>query len=960
MATLLKQRAARMFALLLPLGVLALCSGEAQAAPQYNLSCIVCHQMPPLDSGTAKKNPYTGAVPGSHQGHASSSVNSCVVCHGTGVTSYTTGHRDKIIELNDSISYSRKAVGGFLNQTSVPPNPLGSCSAAACHSDGKGNLKATPAWGSTPFQAPGDCTQCHGVAPATGSHPVTGSKHASYFGTGTGACVNCHVDHTVDAKPFQHATSAGKRAIGVRFASGGTFSGTTCSSVYCHSNGKGTFSSPTWGGALDCTGCHGSATANGPAALSGKHANHVNNAAVLGTSYGCIECHSATVSSNSAIADFTKHVNGTVDVAGAHVGTETAGSTCATAYCHSDGKGTQKTVTWVQTTSLDCKGCHGSDAAPAFTSLAGEPNYANAGAGTARANTHQVHVSSATNCQNCHATTTTTGTAILAGAPHTNGTIDLAAGNGKSFTYAAASKTCSNISCHSGNGIIANVAPAVWGSSLGCNGCHGDSTTLTSNAHAKHVQGKGYACATCHAATVSGSTTIVTPANHGDGSVEVQGAAITNYTAATKTCSTATCHGGATPVWNNLATGACGSCHNALSTTGGVITSNGHNAHFNAAYGPALAANTTNSCAVCHVYTTDTSATHDNGSVDLNAGFNKTGTCTGCHNQSVTWTGGRIACESCHSTAGGALSVINGLTAPAKTLAASTGHGRSGINQACTACHDNTSSHISTALGTTKRLLPGLTGAANTECNYCHTNAAVVTPAHLNMQVHVGIGSTCAACHDPHGSNNANMVAAKVNNTAVSFGGTDFVNSTGTGVCQVCHTTTLYYKAGVAETNHPATGCLSCHAHNSASGTAFEPNTACDSCHGYPPVPRNTTTAVSFGFKGNWSSARFEDYSGGGGAHLVAAHIPKTARPSDGWLYCLPCHNGGATTHSKVIPIKSHLENVTVKIDPQYRFSNDVQASYTSAKLVTGANKTGSCFNVACHFQPTPKWSIEK
>jgi len=950
--------ALRLAALLLALGALLAFAQAAQAAPQYNLSCIACHQMPPLDSATAKKNPYTGAVPGNHQGHAAAQVASCVVCHGPGVTSYSTTHRSKTIALSDALGYSRKAVGGFLNQTSVPPSPLGSCSSVACHSDGKGHLAATPAWGSAPFAAPADCARCHGVAPATGNHPITGSKHAAYFGTGTGSCVKCHADHTVEAKPFGHASSAGHRAIGVQFAGGGSFAGTTCATLYCHSNGKGTFSTPTWGATLDCTGCHGSATLPGPAPLSGKHANHLNNAALLGTNYGCIECHSATVSSNTAIADFTKHADGSVEVAGAHVGSETAGSTCATSYCHSDGKGTQKSVTWVQTQTLDCKGCHGSDAAPAFASLAGEPNYANGGSGAIRANNHQVHVSGAADCQNCHASTTATGLAILAGAPHTNGSIDVVAGNGKSFTVAG--KTCSNVSCHSGNGIIASVAPATWGASLGCNGCHGDASSLATNAHAKHVQGKGYACATCHAATATGSTVILNPALHGDGIVEVAGASITGYTAATKSCATAACHGGSTPVWNNLATGGCGSCHAALSTTGGVIATNGHNAHFNAAYGPALAASTANSCAVCHLYTTDTAATHDNGSVDLAAGFAKVGTCTGCHAQSTNWTGGRVSCESCHSTAGGPLSVIGGLTAQDKTLSATAGHGKAGIGQACTACHDNGSAHISSALGTTTRLLPGLTGAANTECNYCHTNPAVVTPAHLNMQVHVGSGATCAACHDPHGTTNANEVRTSLNATTVAFGGTDFVNAQGTGVCQACHSATAYYKKGVAETNHPATGCLTCHAHNASSGTAFEPNRACDSCHGYPPAPRKVTTAVAFGVQGNWSSARFEDYSGGG-AHLVAGHIPKNARVSDGWLNCIPCHAGGAAAHAKIIPARSHVENVTVKVDPQYRFSNDVLISYTSAKMVSGGiNKTGSCFNVSCHMAQTPKWSIER
>jgi len=545
MATLWRgMSAARVLAWLLLLGASVLCASVAQAAPQYNYGCDYCHRMPPVDAATADKDPVTGAVPGSHQAHATASALSCAKCHGGQVLGYLTGHRDGVIDLSDDLGYSRKTAGVFLNQTSAPPAPLGNCSAAACHSDGKGHGKATPAWGSSAFQAPGDCSQCHGVAPATGSHPVSGSKHAAYFGTGTGSCLKCHADHPSEAKPFGHATSAGQRPIEVKFAGGGSFAAGNCSNLYCHSNGKGSFATPSWGASLDCTGCHGGATSTGAAALSGKHAKHLNNAGFLGTNYGCIECHAATVSAGTTISDFTKHVDGSVEIAGPRVGTLNAGS-CATAYCHSDGKGTQKSVTWTGSQTLDCKGCHGSDAAPAFSSLAGEPNYPNAGSGQPRANSHQVHVASAASCQNCHSATTVDGVSLAAGNPHTNGNFNVVPGNGKNF--AVVGKTCSNVTCHNGSGIITNVAPATWGASLGCSGCHGDATTLTSNAHAKHVSGKGYACATCHASTVTGSTIILNPSLHGDGTVEVAGSSITTYSAATKSCSSAACHGSATP-----------------------------------------------------------------------------------------------------------------------------------------------------------------------------------------------------------------------------------------------------------------------------------------------------------------------------------------------------------------------------------------------------------------------------
>ncbi|MFZ4858142.1 MAG: cytochrome c3 family protein [Desulfuromonadaceae bacterium] len=510
--------------------------------------------------------------------------------------------------------------------------------------------------------------------------------------------------------------------------------------------------------------------------------------------------------------------------------------------------------------------------------------------------------------------------------------------------------------CHSHNNTTSSFSVAGGN----CAACHGDAGTLVTNAHSMHVSGKGYSCDTCHSATVTGNSTIKNPLLHGDNSVEIAGSTITIFNSVDKTCATS-CHGSAKPSWTNKASGACGSCHAALATTtGGVITSNGHNAHFNAAYGPALAGNSINSCTICHLYT---AATHVNKVVDL-----ATGACTTCHRQSTNWATGRVSCESCHSTAGGELSVIGGITAPDKTSAAVSGHGKAGITQACTACHDNSSSHISGTPGDNKRLLSGLTGSVNAECNFCHTDSARVTAQTLNVKAHraSGPGSTCADCHNAHGTANSMMVNATINGTAVSFSGSStFANGSRTGVCQVCHSAPIAYftKAGQPQANHvdSTTNCLECHKHNPATGFAFEANRACDACHGYPPAPRVAATPVAFGIAGSWPNARFEDYSGGGGAHLVAAHIAKNSVPSDAWKPCLPCHSGGAAAHAKALPLRNNVTGVTVNVDSQYRFDSSFTV-YTSGKLLNppARNITGSCFNISCHMSKSPRWSIER
>ena len=955
---------------LLSSAIFVMHSSPVLAAPQYNFTCSSCHAMPPVDS--AQRDPATGGIPGNHQTHQPVNATSanCNKCHNDSA-GYTTGHLDNRIGFSGDINGSGSGqylVGGvqvtFKNQTSVPV--LGTCSNVNCHSDGKSNYRTTPAWGSSP--AGTDCLTCHDAAPVTGNHPTATNKHGLYFGSGTGSCVKCHSDHTAEASRFSHATSAG-RAIDVHFTaapnSGGTFSSNQCSNIYCHSNGQTGAASikatPTWGGTTTCSSCHGTASTTGALALSGKHPQHVNNAAILGTNYGCKDCHVETVAgaSNFTITDRSKHVNGTANLSGAKVGTVTSGS-CSATTCHTDGKGTVKTVTWTQTETVGCNGCHGS-----ATSIAGEPTYASEGGGLPRANSHGKHVASAADCASCHSKTTTTGTSIIAGSQHIDGFINYTSGNGKTFGKQV-NKNCSDISCHSGNGRVKPVKAAQWGASLGCNGCH-ESAAIATGAHAAHVGTKAYSCETCHNATATGSSAIKNAAFHMNYSTNVR--LTTGTYNGNLTCSTSACHGSATPKWTDASTGACGTCHAATSP---VIATNAHDAHFTAAYGPGLAQNVTG-CQVCHTYTT---ATHVNQAVNLNSGFSTNGTCSTCHQKATDWKNAATAtCASCHSTIGGALSVINGETAPDKTAATTSGHGKTGIAQTCTACHDATGAHIGVS-GGTKRLLSSLgDGTTNLSCTFCHNNPAKVPTARFqNMSTHfLTYGGAqamgCNLCHDPHGTGNLSMIRAKIkfsNNSATinytdrSNGWVDLVTSR--GLCQVCHTATKYYKSGVAETGHYTTDCFSCHAHN-AKGGAFKPNGNCDSCHGYPPVPRQTLTAVTFGTLGNYTNARYEDYSGGGGAHVVEAHVPKTAKASDGWAHCTSCHNGGDAVHSKITPIKQNISNVNVTLKQSYKKLNVGEFNtYTGAKLVNppAINTTGSCYNISCHFRPSPRWSTER
>ncbi len=991
--------------------VLQVTSADAATRQYTGFNCQSCHSMPPQDSGTEKKNPVTGAVPGKHQTHATGLAISCNKCHNDGVndvTSYSTSHRDKNIQLSTDLGYARKT-GTFMNQTSVPPNPLSTCSTAACHTGNGKWASTTPSWGGSDSQngnAVAACNTCHNDTPSQGSH----TKHLAYYG-GTAACATCHTDYTSKsgAARFQHATSAASatpRGIDVHFAasqnSGGsaTFASDTCSNLYCHSNGQGISSvtTPAWkNGTATCVSCHGDASTG---TLSGKHAKHVANSN-LGTNYGCVDCHAATVDAAGAITNKAKHVNTFVNLSGAKVqkfdGQFNASLSCSTTYCHSDGKGNQKAVTWDQAAdSKGCARCHGSETGTgSFTSINGMPNYSSLGAGATNANSHKIHATLAADCVKCHASTVNNDGTLKAGGSHTDKTINV---GGTLVTYNSATKSCSTNDCHNGKqgGTQLFTAPAAtWGAKLACNGCHGsDSLTLTSGTHAKHLLKAGISCEDCHSATATGSSAIKDSSKHVIGSVAVSGTTVAGFDAG-KNCTTS-CHNSVPVVWGGSS--QCGVCHSVggtFSTKFAEYNSNDtaiHNVHVSGTYGPAMGTNTGTSCAVCHAYTDSASATHDNQSINLNSG-NMTITtgsatlakanggitvsnCTSCHKQSTTWAGNgasqtRLACESCHTTTNGALSVINGKTAADKTLAASEGHGSiNGGTNSCTVCHDNSSAHI--GQNGAKRLASAL-GTGDANCTYCHADSTKVTDSEKQItRSHFGFANKCTACHDPHGTSNAYMIQGRMSSVNVSFDANrNFVNDQGTGVCQVCHTDsvkTSYFQRGKANTGaHQASDadCTSCHAHNPADPAfkAFQPDGACDTCHGYPPVPRNLSLVSGTDFKksGLYANAKFEDYSGGGGAHLVAAHLAQNITPSMGFAPCLPCHSGGSDSHMRQLPIRSHVGNVAVKIDQALRFSGDVMASYTTAKLVTGGkNITGTCFNVSCHFKPTEKWSTER
>jgi predicted CxxxxCH...CXXCH cytochrome family protein len=673
---------------------------------------------------------------------------------------------------------------------------------------------------------------------------------------------------------------------------------------------------------------------------------------------------------------------------GIHSSENTTSEDCMV--CHTHAKGFS---------ASDCTSCHGQ---PPVTSLVGGPNgkasasYALDEAKSPHA-THSDYYSY--KCNNCHYNGTPKESHNTATASFQSVFVDTANSVGASVgktnntgDYNPSLKTCSNVYCHSngdprGTGAYSAVVTPPWefgrnkilGTPGECSSCHASGSGLITNAHEKHVTTTAIPCYVCHASTVSASNAITDRTKHANGVKDISfvtrpanyiGVFSSSWNSGDMTCSNS-CHsdglGGSPivnpPVWSTPFEEStyCGSCHAAVPDT------SLHSIHFSQSSestGPKLGTDSS-VCDSCHVFEAGSIA-HANGQIDLKPG----NSCAPCHpGSSPIWvTGATVTCESCHTGANASIvtNPFGTYTAPLKSLNSTVGHGQYAMASQCTNCHSASAAHIGAGL-TEKRLAP-LSG--NALCNNCHKPSVMgnMSTTRANLPVHGGSvnsfahyntpadidrinavrASECSGCHDTHGTTNKLGIRTVINgvNIAAYTGGSPVyvvASAPYNGLCQVCHTKTKYYKNGVASVAHNLTSdCLSCHKHKGEGVTyAFLPvNGDCGSCHGYPPVKIDFGTATL----ANYSHAMFEDYSGGGGAHAVAGHIPKTAVQSEAWINCTNCHND--LSHNTG-PSKPDKGFVNVVVDPKFKFNNTSTIKYTNS----------TCSNVSCHFKPSPNWT---
>lgn len=191
--------------------------------------------------------------------------------------------------------------------------------------------------------ATGGCTTCHGSAISSappkdlaGNTARTArgvGAHQEQLGTSTWhreiACSSCHtVPTTADAPGHRDGDDVAELTFDSLNPAGVyTSSTTTCSSQYCHGNGRASNGTISWlaAGPLACAACH----ATNGTGMSGDHRRHI-----VEENMRCSQCHGDVVDANMGVINAALHVNGAREVKMAQGTYNAATRQCSNLACH--------------------------------------------------------------------------------------------------------------------------------------------------------------------------------------------------------------------------------------------------------------------------------------------------------------------------------------------------------------------------------------------------------------------------------------------------------------------------------------------------------------------------------------------------------------------------------------------------------------------------------------------------
>lgn len=552
----------------------AVCTSCHKHGTGFKAACGGCHGNPPTTAETGGDYGLIGtprpslALPpgeaGAHATHTQTRSMMCDTCH------FIDNGTVRMPNLSNSIDIGFFGFGGRVRSGTYLPYttagrgyrvaagtagtviaPASSVSISAnlclnvyCHGggstlDGKppltGGTNITPRWDGVSQNA---CGSCHGT---TSDRPVTTGGHPKHAGSSDGYSFSCDLCHPVsgDNSHVQGNLRWAFKENDPRTSGGGYRpdgflspepTGSTgnlapsvaygdCWNLYCHSDGRGGFSTPTWGGNLlaDCTGCHGGSSASSRPITSRGHGAHVANTSsrFAGFNFRCDECHAGIVdTAATTVTDRTKHVNGQGDVlwgSRSSGGATYSTNGCTQIYCHSNGQGTYKSppLAWNaipdgQQGTITCDYCHGGNASdPTPVSSMRHTNHIENGPLPHRP----------VPCNWCHSSTVgSDGHSVYNGldVTHINRRIDVTFLKMDNFSgsYDPSTKVCGNTWCHGNN---ATTSVRDWDTTTinTCGNCHEANNSTKSNAKLSDAHRKHYNTSTRPSSTTEQGWTSV-------------------------------------------------------------------------------------------------------------------------------------------------------------------------------------------------------------------------------------------------------------------------------------------------------------------------------------------------------------------------------------------------------------------------------------------------------------------